>query len=193
MIPEEWRALLRDVREFATILAMLLVSGAIVSIAVDFRAMRSNGIEETTKLRVGAFDRVDSLLWRMDSLLTIGHTLSNDLDRQLTQVRVQVKESSDDSRHDTNKLAAANTAVVQKSLEQSTKAIEAVVAAADPTPTVKVELPKGTAIIQTPAAPIVIQTPAAKPARPAAEQTPEPRGLSRWLKHIFTPWRHDGK
>jgi hypothetical protein len=183
----ELRTYLTDLAKVVAIICMLVACGAIVSIAVDFRAIRSNSIQSAEQLRIGLFTRADSWLWRVDDSIVILKTLESRLDSQLTRVRAQVKEASDDATHETKALTKATTTAVQQSLETATAAINAV---ADKDVQVKVETPKPVIaptppVILRPAPPVVVAPLKPKPAEKPAEAS----GFWRRVSRILWPFK----
>ena len=190
---DEFRAHLREVLMIASTFFLVIVSCVAVSVGFDIHAMRINEIQGGATLRTEAFSRIDSLLWKVDTLISVMSATNKALASGLTQVRVQVKESSDDQAKSIKATSNAATAVVKEvkaTIESNQEVLEKVSEA--PKPVVNVELPK-------PAAPIVVTQPATTqpipatvPVLPAAVPRKH-HSHWRWLRHLRLGREHDGR
>jgi hypothetical protein len=186
----EIRRFLRDIALAVSIITMIVFCLAVVSIATDMHAIRTNAIISEAQLRVGLFSRVDSLLWKMDSLTTIASAFNKNLSTQLTQVRVQVKQSSDDAADQSTRLAKATTSAMKDSLATTQQAIAAVVDQGPPVVHVAPTVPPPSVSAPPPLilTPIV---PELAPPPPVTPKTDDKGGFWHWMKRSVWPFTHD--
>ena len=149
----ELRDHLTQILQIVAIFGIAIFSCVGVSIAFDIHAMRMNEIQGSADFRVGVFSRVDSLLWKLDTFLSVVSAGNKSLASALTQVRIQVKESSDDQTKSIKASSTATTAVVKQTLESNSQALEKVADATQPV--INVEAPKSTPVVP----PIVVNAP----------------------------------
>ena len=184
----EIRRFLRDVALAVSIVSMIVFCLAVVSIASDVHSMRTNTITSETELRVGLLSRVDSLLWKLDSLAAIASTFNKSLASQLTQVRVQVKQSSDATTDQTKQITKATTNAVKESLATAQQAIAAV---ADKSPPIVHVTPVPQPVIP-PLAPVIVSPitppPLAPPPMTPKKKSTDKGGFWHWIKQ---PFSHD--
>jgi len=97
-------------------LGIVVVSCTCISLILELNAIRRNEVVAAAEFQNGVFSRVDSLLWKADTFLTIASATNKGLGAGLTQVRVQVKESTDAQTQSTAAMSKAATTAVKASL-----------------------------------------------------------------------------
>jgi hypothetical protein len=172
-----WRRSLKELALITAIIGMVIVMASFVSIASDINAMRANQIQSDAEIKAGVLSRLDSFLWKTDTLIKVASTLENTFGVQMQQVRTQVKEASDDATHETKMLTTATTKAVTQALATTNAAVAAV--GDQPPPTVNVESPKPVIV----PAPTVVLSPIRTP--PPPSPLPEVKEHDRWWKKIW--------
>ena len=124
-----------------TTIGIIVVSCTCLSVVLEIRSIRRYQEQAAATLQNGVFSRLDSLLWKTDTFLTIAGAANKSLAAGLTQVRVQVKESSDAQKQSTAAMSQATTSIVKESLATTNDMVQAVVAKAPPVVEIKAEKP----------------------------------------------------
>ena len=180
---QDFREHMRQVLLVASVFGVIIVSGAALSIAFDMHATRVNEAQNGAAFRAGIFSRLDALLWKVDTITSVVSATNKSLATGLMQVRVQVKQSSDDQAKSIKATSNMTEKVVKQSLESNSKVLEKVADAE--VPVVNVQVPKATvpppAIVVSPTPPAVVHT---LPAHPAPEVHKRHR-FWRWLRWIW--------
>ena len=167
-------------------IGIVVVSCTCLSLVLEMRSIRRDQEQAAAAFQNGVFSRFDSLLWKTDTLLTIASAANKSLAAGLTQVRVQVKESSDVQKRSTAAMSQATTSVVKESLATTNDMVQAVVAKA--TPIVEIKAEKPTIVAAPPAEVKVVPPPTPAPVAPAPDEPraePTKRGYFNWLKRLW--------
>jgi hypothetical protein len=174
-----------DVAIIAIILSACVVSWAALSIAGDIRNFRRDFTEGSAAAKAGTFARLDDMVLAMREFLGVARVLTDRLDTQLTQARVQIKQTGED----TNKTAISAIQATTKAAVESAKHTEEVIAAvndqpATPAPQITVEAPKA-----LPAPTVVVNptVPTQRVETPHLEPERKKRGKFHWLMKLFKP------
>jgi hypothetical protein len=182
---QEFREHFRVILLLLSIFGVIIVSGAAVSIAVDMHAIRANEVQGIAALRASIFSRVDALLWKVDTISAIASATNKSLARGLMEVRVQVKQSSEDQAKSIKATSNSAEKIVKQTLESNSAVLEKV--ADGQKPVVNVEVPKPTV-----APPAIVVNPAPAPAvhalprvTTAAEPAKKRRRFWRWLTWLW--------
>ena len=181
----ELRDHLTQILQLVAIFGIAIFSCVGVSVAFDIHAMRMNEIQGSADFRVGVFSRVDSLLWKLDTFISVMSAGNKSLASALTQVRIQVKESSDDQTKSIKASSTATTAVVKQTLESNSQALEKVADANQPV--INVEAPKSTPVVP----PIVVNAPPtaqtghALVVDPSQEKKAKRHSHLHWLRKLW--------
>lgn len=173
----------------AGVLACLVVIGVAISLATDIHAIRLNSIQESATLRIGMFSRLDSFLWRTDTLITIISATNKTVAAALTQQRVQEKQAREDQTADLKATSKAVVVAAEKTASTQTKALEQIIAAK---PVVNVETPKPAAI----APPTIVVEPASQAApiqHPVQIAPVKQHGPWHWLRRLWPFGRDHGR
>jgi hypothetical protein len=167
-------------------IGIIVVSCTCLSVVLEMRSIRRDQEQAASEFRNGVFSRFDSLLWKTDTFLTIASAANKSLAAGLTEVRVQVKESSDVQKQSTAAMSQATTSVVKESLATTNDMVQAVVAKAPPVVEIKAEKPT---IVATPPAEVkVVPPPPPAPAAPPPDEVlPEPpkREHFNWPRRLW--------
>lgn len=174
------RAHIKEVLLGAAVAASVFVSLASVSIALDVHQIRIANLQAEAELRSALTTRLDSLLWKADTFLTIQSAMGKSLSAGFTQVRVQVEQSAQDQKQAIKSAETYTAKAVEKTITTAAAAIQEA-AATQPVPVVHVEPAKPATVT----APTVTVNPLlAQPAKPA-KPTPERKSHWRWLRRLW--------
>jgi hypothetical protein len=166
-------------------LGIIIFSCTCVSLIFELNAIRRNQATAAAGLQNGIFSRIDSLLWKTDTFLTEFGATNKSLAAGLTQVRVQVKESTDAQTKSTAAMSQATTTAVKASIAATNDVVQAVVEKPPPVVEVKAEKPM---IVAPPAEIKIVPTP---PPPPPDEQEVQNSGRKarhgkwNWLRRLW--------
>lgn len=130
MTEAEFKPFLLNVLLITGILGIVVISCAFVALVVEVNSVRVSRIRFQQDLQSSLQSRLDSMLWKADTFLTIASTANKNMASGLTQVRVQVKESTDTNNKTAQSLSKAAVAVAQQTsdaVKATTEVAQAVV------------------------------------------------------------------
>lgn len=160
--PAALREYLVDALLIAGTLGIVTFMCCAFTITYEINTMRIAQTQGINDLQRGLFTRLDTALWKCDTLLiTLGAT-SQSITNGLNNVRVQVKQSRDAQTRDTKEISRVATRVAAESLKATESVVAAVVDKSAPVVEIKPSTP--TVEVKT-AAPIV---------QPKKEEHPQP-------------------
>jgi hypothetical protein len=165
--------------------AVILVTGSAISIALDMRALRTAEVHNMNEFGKSALSRFDALLWKVDTITSVVSTTNKDLQNGLLQVRVLVKQNSEDQTKAVKATSNIAKEVVRETLQSNSETLAKVV---DQKPAVvNVEVPKP----NVPQPAIVVNTPPATHQPTVKIETLQQKPRHSWWVRIFWPWHRD--
>jgi hypothetical protein len=180
---EDFWQLFKDLALILEVAALLVFVPCCMSIAVDVHMARLDQARMVTDIQAGIFSRLDKALWKADTFLIDWSKFEQVMSAQMTQVRIQVKQSSDDATHET-KLSAKAATTAMTAVATSTAQVLAAVTD-QPAPVIQVTQPKPAPV----APPTVILAPVDVPITPAkiAPVLKDKKKAGNWLQRL---WSH---
>ena len=173
----DFRDHLINVLLIAATLGIIIVSCAMATIALELNLIRSHQTLAIDDLKTGLFGRLDSSLWKADTFLTTFSEINKNLARGLTEVRIQVKQSTDEQQKSTAAISKATTATVTKALQATNEVVQAIVE--KPAPLVEVKSPNPTITVPAPNTTVRVLPPEPPPQKSEDEPAITPK-RRRW-------------
>jgi len=180
----EWRNRLHEITLLIACATMMILSWSALSVAGDIHAARVDQVESGAAGKAVIFAKIDEFLGVSKQFLVILRVLESRLDTQLTQVRSQVQQSSEDSNKTAQKAIAAAADAVSQTSEKADQVISAVQDNKPLAPVVHVEAPKPPDMPPVIVSPVIPAPPPLE--NPTAEPPPQRRGFGQWLKKVFS-------
>jgi hypothetical protein len=179
------QALLVEYLLVVAIVVPIVLMCCALAITFDLHVARVEFASANADWRRESLRRVDQLLWKADTALELGGAMRFDLGIMLTKLRVQVKQSSDESTKSAQKQTQVATAAVTQAIDTTRQAIEAVAGDAPAQPTSPD--PQKQITVNVPA-PVVV-SPAKPTELPKVEVTvAKKKTRRRWFTYIWRWW-----
>jgi hypothetical protein len=186
MISSPRLAWLLECALMASILALMVGTACMVLVSADIHAARLEFAAANNEWRRDAFLRLDKLLWKVDTALELGAAARLDLGNLLTNIRAQVKQSTDANAAVSQKQTQAATAAVTRAIETSTRAIQAV--AGEPTHDEAPAVADRGVTVNVPPPTVISEKPPEAPRR--VEVLERPKRRRRWYSFLWPGnWR----
>lgn len=169
--------------EYALIVAIfvpIVLMGCAISVAFEIHESRVEFAAANSEWRRESFRRVDALMWKADTGLEIASAMRFDFGNMITKLRVQVKQSSDESTKAATTQAKLATTAVTNAIDKTSEAIQAVSTSDVVSPKIEADKP-----ITVNVPPPIVVAPPIPPEVPKVEIAATPAKRRRWFRAIW--------